>query len=389
MHLLKLTSSVSRNAGGLFESVRRLAQDIAATGVDVDVVGVRDEFTDEDLSRWMPIKPYVFAPMRLLSFLHVPGFSRQMDEITADIVHCHGLWGYSSIASMNWAARTGKPYLVSPRGMLDEWALRNSRIKKIIAGLLFEKAHLKKAACIHALCESEANSIRAYGIKNPICVIPNGVNIPEDIGICDSPWQGKIPDGAKVLLYLGRIHPKKGLSLLIKAWSDLQKDKAVGDWHLAIAGWGTGDYESVLRKMVDELNVKDRIHFMGPEFGAGKDAIFRSADAFVLPSLSEGLPMAVLEAWSYGLPVLMTPQCNIPEGFTANAALTIDPEQGSIRKGLTDMMDMADNDRREMGCRGLDLVRKSFLWPDIAERMIEVYKWILGSGTLPESVRLD
>lgn len=388
MHLLKLTSSVSRNAGGLFESVRRLAQEVAAAGVNVDVVGVRDEFTDEDLSRWAPIKPYVFAPMRSLLFLHVPGVSGQMDLLSADIVHCHGLWDYSSIASMNWAARAGKPYIVSPRGMLDEWALRNSRIKKIIAGFLFEKAHLKKATCIHALCESEAKSIRAYGIKNPICVIPNGVNIPENIGPCDSPWQDKIPDGAKVLLCLGRIHPKKGLSLLIKAWSDLQKEKAADDWHLAIAGWGSGDYESVLRKMVDESGVKDRVHFVGPKFGSAKDAVFRSADAFVLPSFSEGLPMAVLEAWSYGLPVLMTPQCNISEGFMANAALRIDPEQGSIRKGLTDMMDMTDNDRREMGCRGVDLVRKSFLWSDIAERMIEVYKWILGDGTLPESVRL-
>src|SRR5207244_469476 len=126
--------------------------------------------------------------------------------------------------------------------------------------------------------------------------------------------------------------------------------------------------------------------FLGPRFGEEKATAYRNADAFVLPSLSEGLPMAVLEAWAHAKPVLMTPECNLPEGFEANAALPIGTTPEEIAAGLKVLRQMSDKDRSQMGNRGRALVATRFSWPRIGEQMRDVYEWALGGGAVPESV---
>ena len=126
--------------------------------------------------------------------------------------------------------------------------------------------------------------------------------------------------------------------------------------------------------------------YVGPQFNAAKHASYHRADAFILPSFSEGLPMTVLEAWSYSLLVLMTPQCNLPEGFQADAALRIDPEPERIAQGLTALFAMPDHERTAMGERGRALVAQRFTWPHIAQQMLSVYRWVLGQGERPECV---
>src|SRR5262249_14830197 len=108
-----------------------------------------------------------------------------------------------------------------------------------------------------------------------------------------------------------------------------------------------------------------------------------------LPSLSEGLPMTVLEAWSYAKPVLMTPECNLPEGFSADAALRIGSSAYQIAAGLNQLFEMSDDDRAAMGTRGRTLVARQFSWPRIGEQMRTVYEWALSGGPRPESVRLE
>jgi glycosyltransferase involved in cell wall biosynthesis len=126
--------------------------------------------------------------------------------------------------------------------------------------------------------------------------------------------------------------------------------------------------------------------FLGPRFGVEKNECYRCCDAFILPSLSEGLPMTVLEAWAHAKPVLMTPECNLPEGFQANAALRIGTASKEIAAGLKQLVDMSDHDRIEMGDRGRALVTAKFSWPRIGEQMRAVYEWVLGGGSPPGSV---
>jgi poly(glycerol-phosphate) alpha-glucosyltransferase len=127
--------------------------------------------------------------------------------------------------------------------------------------------------------------------------------------------------------------------------------------------------------------------FTGPAFGDAKDALLRRADAFILPSFSEGLPMSVLEAWSYGLPVLMTEHCNIPEGFADNAAIRIGTDVESIAEGMRHLFRPPSSVLRSLGLNGRALVEERFTWPQVAAQMKEVYEWVLGGGAKPGCVR--
>jgi poly(glycerol-phosphate) alpha-glucosyltransferase len=276
--------------------------------------------------------------------------------------------------------------------MLDPWALENSAWKKKIAGLLYENRNLRSAACIHALCESEYQSIRAYGLTNPVCIIPNGIDLPDLLaGQIVPPWNSQIGADKNVMLFLGRIHPKKGLENLIRAWGILKgrKLKELEQWHLVVAGWSQGGHENDLQRLTNEMNLRADVSFAGPLYDTAKDAALRAAKAFILPSFSEGLPMAVLEAWAYGLPVIMTRECNIPEGFDAGAALNIRADVESITDGLKNLLDLPKGTREQMGRNGLELVRTQYSWPKIASQMVDVYKWVLGQGNKPDCVRLN
>jgi poly(glycerol-phosphate) alpha-glucosyltransferase len=168
------------------------------------------------------------------------------------------------------------------------------------------------------------------------------------------------------------MHPKKNILALLEAWSDFPKGS---DWRLVIAGWDDGGHELALKNAAARLNVEHNVEFVGPVYGKEKDLLFRSSQAFVLPSLSEGLPMAVLEAWSYGLPVLMTEACHIPEGFLAEAAIKIAPPAESIRHGLIRaLVEMSDHDRRVMGARGRALVKSQFSWHDVGSNILHIYE---------------
>ena len=394
MRVAALTTSVSRNAGGLFAAMQGLCEHLNEQGAACSIMGFEDEFSAEDRRHWEPLEPVTVAASGPRAFRMSSRLGQELKAISPDVIHVHGLWQFPSILACRQHRRAGTPYVVSPHGMLDGWALRNSAFKKKLAALLFENRSLRLAACIHALGESEVRSIRAYGLSNPIAVIPNGVAIPTERDSKDAapenlPWSETRLAGRQVLLYIGRLHEKKGLTNLIKAWATLSRKPALDDhaWGLVLAGWDQGGHRAGLEQLVAELGIGDTVWFAGPLFDEAKRQALRGASAFVLPSLSEGLPMVVLEAWSFGLPVLMTPQCNLPEGFAAGAAVNSDPDAESLREGLTALFGMSGADLRNMGERGLELVREKFNWNGIARSMLRVYEWCLHGGTAPECVK--
>jgi poly(glycerol-phosphate) alpha-glucosyltransferase len=190
---------------------------------------------------------------------------------------------------------------------------------------------------------------------------------------------------------LGRLHPKKNLANLIRAWKQTldSHPQAGEEWVLAIAGWDQAGYGCDLKKLTSHYGLTASVRFLGPLFGQDKDAAYRACDAFILPSLSEGLPMAVLEAWAYAKPVLMTAECNVPEGFAAGAAVQIGTTAAEIAAGINQLTEMSDSDRTVMGGRGHALVATRFSWPRIGEQMRSVYEWVLGGGPRPEAVRVE
>ena len=388
MNLGCLLDSASRNAGGLFESVRRLAQSFPQVHGQTVVFSLEDEHSAEDARQWQPLEVRTF-PLKFFSgWGYSPRLLDALLDAKLDILLTHGLWKYSSLASLRWHRRTGRPHLINPHGMLDPWAVQNSKWKKRAASLLYEHAHLRSAACLRALCESEAQSIRALGLRNPICVIPNGIDLPVLTEMTNDEWRMTNADGRKVLLYLGRLHPKKNLAPLLHAWAEVQRDsRAAQDWTLAIAGWDQGGHEAELKAQSSRLEVQGSVQFLGPLFNEAKAAAYQNAAAFVLPSLSEGLPMVVLEAWAYARPVLMTSECNLPEGFTARAALRIGTDADAIVPGLRALLDMSSAERAAMGARGRALCGEKFSWPHIGDEMRRVCEWAVHGTPPPACVR--
>ena len=327
MRLGFLTGSVSRRAGGLFPAVRSLAEALQRSPeIDLNVFGLLDADTAADLPAWGPV-PVNVSPVRgPRSFGYASGLGSNVGSKRIDLLHVHGMWMYPSIAARRWSARTRAPYVISPHGMLDRWAIKNSGWKKRIAIFLYEGSHLQGAACLHALCDAEAQDIRAFGLTNPICIIPNGTEAAAQLEPPPAPWRSELARDAKVLLYLGRLHPKKGLLNLLRAMHEVHRcaDELLRNWHLVIAGWDQNGHRAQLEAFAAQCGMAGFVHFIGPQYGDAKLATLCGADAFVLPSVSEGLPMAVLEAWTHGLPVLMIPRCNLPEGFAAGAAIRIE-----------------------------------------------------------------
>lgn len=385
-----LTHWLSRRGGGIPEAVYPVSADLAGRGCDIRIFGLAKTPCPDVQARARPrvrIRP--LAPIPPLGFGFAPGLQRRLAHEDLDLVHVHGLWTYASLASLRWSDRQKRPHVVSPHGMLDAWAVRNAAWKKRLVGRWFENAHLVSAACLHALSPAEALSFRAYGLQNPICVLPNGIDPPAP---ATSPpaWQAELNERARVLLFLGRLHPKKGLSSLIRALAKIRRENGAGrEWTLIVAGWDQCDHERELKKLAAELGVARAVKFVGPQFEQAKAASLAFADAFVLPSMSEGLPVAVLEAWSYGLPVLMTEACNLPEGFAAGAAMRIEAQASGIEQGLEALFSMSDAERRDMGERGRRLVCERFAWPRIGDGMKQVYEWVLGGGPPPACVVSD
>ena len=409
MKVVHLVESVSRNGAGLSESVRKLSSGLFQNEkIDISIIAFRDKFTEVDLNDWLPLRPKILSPLHLgFGFIYGVGLKDAVIEENPDIVHNNGLWIHPSIVCTEWKKKTGRPYMISPQGMLDPWAIQYSAWKKRIACLFYENEHLRNAACLQALSAAEARSMRDFGLKNPICIIPNGTDIPDiregkdkvnqeinknKSGSQAPPWYGSIEKGRKVILYLGRIHPKKGLPNLLSALHKLQGDDShnfLSDWVLAIAGWDQNRHEAILRHQAEKLCLNGQVIFLGPQFKEEKILAYRHADAFILPSFSEGMPMAVLEAWACGLPVLMTSACNLSEGFQSEAAIQIDSEAESIAQGLEVLASMTDRERKAMGMRGRRLVETNFSLPKITADMQAVYKWVLGGGDKPNCVTTE
>lgn len=449
MRAILIMDSVSRFGGGLFDAERCLHKTLQRLGISTSVFSLQDTYSTADLAGWAPLRPEFFPHDGPVALGASSSLQRSMLIEPADLIYRAGLWRLPSKYAHDWSKKHKKPEVIAPHGMLDSWAVRNSRWKKRLAHMWFEGAHLREAACIRALCESEAQAIRSYGLKNPVCIIPNGIDLPEEKPETRDPGPEK-----NVLLFLGRLHPKKGLPNALRAWKQaLQSTSGIpnstfNEWQLVIAGWDQGGHEKELKRLCDELelrwaevpaaefveelsdvrpqvseelgtddlssqsppykpglrseqsvslrptdNLKSAtdlnasVLFLGPAFGQTKDALLRRASAFILPSYSEGLPMSVLEAWSYRLPVLMTAHCNIPEGFAADAAIRIDTDVQSIAEGMRLLLRSPCSDLRSLGINGRYLVERQYTWPQVASQMKEVYEWVLGRGVAPNCIR--
>ena len=376
-----VSPTLSRSGGGIFPIVRAHARGLSAlAGADVTLYGICDEAAKEDANTLSPVSPHTYRPS-VGAFAYAPRLCADLLQSRHDVVHQHGLWLYPSIAVSRWRRRSGKPTVISTQGMLEPWAVAHSSVKKRIAALLFERGNLAHAACIHC-SEAEVAGVRSYGLRNPIAVIANGIDIAENAPPTPKPvW---MQASRRTLLFLGRLHPKKGVNELLRAWSLLlgNNPDVARSWMLAIAGWDDGGHAQRMQALASELGLgAPDVVFTGPLFGSDKDAALSHADAFILPSYSEGFPMTALEAWAHSLPVLMTRECNVPAGFDAGAAIEITTVPEAMAQVLATTLARAD--LAEVGDKGRALAKARFGWNSVVADLFSTYEWLAGRRGMP------
>ena len=306
-----------------------------------------------------------------------------------DVAHIHGLWR----APTRIASRLNKfnlPLVISPHGMLTKTALEISRKKKQIVWRLWERKALESASCFHALSQAEANFIRRLFPVNPIAVIPNCIRLPvfsNDRPVVPPPWASAIPQEDSVILYLGRFHPIKGLDPLLQAWKSVEHDAKKNGFWLVLIGYG--DDGSLASRVSQAHNQGElsRVCVFGPVFGIEKHSALSSASSFVLPSFSEALPMAALEAMAYKLPVLLSTACNLPDAFSEGAALAAEPDPDVLAASLQRCFRLTATERKHMGVAGHTLVRQRYSFSQVASQTKALYSWLLSGGIAPDFVQ--
>lgn len=264
--------------------------------------------------------------------------------------------------------------------MLEPWVMRQGAVKKNLALLLYQRNSLKDADCLHALTLEEFKNIKKVNLKNPIAIIPNGINIkkfrPKNIsGINNN----------KTILFLSRLHPKKGIELLIEAWAKVPQN-IKRDWVLRIVGGGEAAYVNKIYKIISERSLFNQIELVGSKFDNDKITEFQNSNLFVLPSYSEGFPMAVLEASACGIPVITTKGTPWQELKTHNAGWWIDIGVEPLKEALIEAMKLSDIERIQMGLNGRKLVEENYSIESVAQKMIQLYEWILNSKCKPNFV---
>lgn len=382
LRVVHVVGSIDDEAAGPSVSVPRLAEAQARAGLNVELAAVatgeppahnlapsvRQRRYEWSLSR-VPIVARLLAsgPMKRDLLRRASGI---------DIAHTHGIWLLPNVypAAMT---REGTHFVLSPRGMLGAQALVFSRTKKWAFHELLQKRALARASLLHATCEAEVDDIRAFGLTAPVVMAPNGVDIPS---VADLPRRAK----SRTILSLGRVHPKKGLDRLIRAFAAVQND--ILGWHLRIIGPSELGYGAALQKLAGELGVTS-ISFEPAVFGDAKLAAYRDASIFVLPSLHENFAMTVAEALSAGTPVISAKGAPWAGLNIERCGMWIDHGPKAMEAALRSMMQLSDAERNEMGARGRAWMSRDFSWDSMARTIIDAYSWLLDGGPPPPSIR--
>lgn len=309
-------------------------------------------------------------------------FTKEIKSVSPDIIQLHNLWSWLYHMVCVYARKNGIPYIISPRGTLEPWSIRHKALKKKIAMLLYQRKDLTKAVCIHATAEKEAYNIRLLGIKTPIAVIPNGIDlINYNLRNLTQKTKSKYK-----MLYVSRMHPKKGVDILINAYNKLSP-AIKSNWSLDIV-YSDDDnvYLKKIQTLIKQHNLSDNISLVGAIFGNDLIAKYRDSDLFILPTYSENFGMVVGEALACGIPVITT--TGAPwQGLVANrCGWWIDLSVENLTNAMISATSLSHKERIEMGLRGRKMIENEYSLKSIAMKFDILYKWLNNGGDRPEFI---
>ncbi|MBX9745649.1 MAG: glycosyltransferase [Hyphomonadaceae bacterium] len=385
LKIVHALASIDDPAAGPSQSVPALASSLALTGAEVTVHALQGWRTTGSDSTSVPGVHVERHALDLGPFGRLFAASASMRAAIlraaacSDIVHTHGLWlapnFYPAAAIKHQAARA--KMVLSPRGMLGVEALAISNRRKRLVWMLAQRDAAVRAHCLHATAESELAEIRALGLRNPVAVIPNGIELPP------LRPQTMRAERERVVLSLGRLHAKKGLDRLITGWARIERD--FPEWRLRIVGRSEQSHADQLKTQVRKLKLQ-RVSVEGPLYGRDKAKAYWSSDVFVLPSLNENFAMTVAEALAHGVPVISSQGAPWSGLVREGCGWWVHASPDSLAEALAGAMRLDDSQRLMMGELGRAWMARDFSWDSVAKRMTDVYCWLARGGACPSTV---
>lgn len=392
MKIIHIIENLDDTYGGPAKSVPYLAKGLDGLGIEQTLVSIKyhENESNEVISKndlvWLAFSYDYIKKIRYSKELknYLIGVCENKKGL---ILHIHNLWNYIPFISYTIAKRFKIPYVVAIRGSLYPWSLQQGKIQKKIAWNLFQKNALNCASCIHVTDIEELKAVRNLGITSPIALVPNGINLDEFNNMNNkqiSKQNLKLEKDKKYILFLSRVHPKKGLEFLVQAWSDLAKKNK--NWDLLIVGpiYDEKYYQNIKQLLV-RCELDSRVYFKGMINGQDRIDAYSASDLFVLPSHSENFGIAIAEAMAAKLPVITTQGTPWKEIQEYDAGWWSELNLENITKSLQEALASSEGELKQKGLNGFELIKK-YEWKYQAQKMKQVYTWILDNGERPKFV---
>lgn len=386
MRILHVIDSLDPRCGGPPAVALRLSAAQASQGAQTAILSYRTLGGEERIAASMAAIPGMHRVAKLLVDRERSLIGRILGSATRDwcraslrkwdVLHIHGVWDPAVRASASEALRQKIPYVMVPHASLDPWGMRQTpakRVKKAVAMAMQVRHLYNNATFVHSLNETESEGIKIAGIRAPLEIIPNGVFLDEIPVLPErGRFRAKCPEikNDPFILFLSRIHVKKGLDFLVGAFDIARRD--VPHLRLVIAGPDDGELAKV-QADIAARGIGDRVHVVGPVFGLDKYSALVDAAAFCLPSRMEGFSVAILEALACSCPVIISPQCNFPEVRHCDAGVEVPLDPRRIADAMQQIVTDATFAKLTAE-RGRRLVEESYTWPAIVSGLNKIYR---------------
>ena len=383
LNVLHVTPSMSPEWGGPAVVVSELTSELSRHGVHSEIVTTRGHRvgTDHIAPPDVPIYSFkVGIPARFWTAFS-PELSRFLNEKANgfDLIHVHQVWHYPVYAAFRSARKHKLPCVMTVHGELSEWGLQQKALKKRLYRLCLLDRMLRNVSAIQAVTSAEKEQIVKLGIKSSTVVIPNGIN-PDEFDVLPEPFKfiQRFPElkGKQVILFLGRLHQKKGLDILARSFATIAR--SVDDAVLLIAGPDECGTREKTESILNSAGLLNKAVFTGLLTGEDKLAALSCADLFVLTSHSEGFAIAVLEAMAARLPVVITKGCEFPEVSTNGAGIVVDADEIQVAAAIGKLLSDAAL-RERMGRQGRKMVAENYTWQISAAALANLYESLVAN----------
>ncbi len=296
-------------------------------------------------------------------------WDKLLDAVKPCLVHINCCWLPACALTQKWAQKKGYPIVLTPHGMLEPWIMkRNYWTKKLPALFLYQKAAVKKADFIHATAESEKNNLLELGYNSQVQIIPNGIET-DNISIKKS-WKK-----TNNLLFLSRVHEKKGIELLLQAVAELGEQMA--GIKVTIAGEGEDSYVKKLTTLAKERGLEKVVFFVGGVYGEKKWQLFREADIFILPTYSENFGIVVAEALASGTPVITTTGTPWQELVDNQCGWWVEANVVALKAAIKEAISLSSEKLENYGIRARKMVEERYSISTVSKDMVALYSEVL------------